>query len=114
MIIKQGHKIKNYLNQNKIDPECLNNVKGRSLHDFISKIIYDRTLPIHFNPEKVTGGLVHPWDMIFLENQNTDFYKHWTTGMDYFEKIIPDKWKHNGSVYNDMVGIWSRSYCLGE
>lgn len=114
MIIKQGHKIKNYLNQNKIDPECLNNVKGRSFHDFISKIIYDRTLPIHFNPEKVTGGLVHPWDMIFLENQNTDFYKHWTTGMDYFEKIIPDKWKHNGSVYNDMVGIWSRSYCLGE
>lgn len=115
LIIKQGHLIKNYIKSNKIDPNCINHIKGRFLHDLYAKIIYDRTLPMYFNPSKAQNfGSVFPWDMFFLEDKNTDFYRNWKNGMDFFDKIIPDKWKHNGSVYNDMVGIWSKSYCLGE
>jgi len=115
LIIKQGHSIKNFIKKNKIDPNSLNQINGRILHDFKAKIIYDRTLPMYFNPSKAHNfGSVFPWDIFFLENKNTDFYLNWKNGMDYFNKIIPNKWKHDGSIYNDMVGIWSRSYCLGE
>lgn len=114
LIIKQAHTVKNYIKQNNISPTILNELKGRDLHDFIGKIIYDRMIPIKFITDKAGVGAVYPWDSYFFNDTHSDHVKQWHKGMQQLELIIPDKWKHNGSVFNDLVGIWSKSYSIGS
>ena len=110
MIIKQAHVIKNYITAQGIDPVWFTELKGRDKHNFIAKIIYNRTLPMLFNPSKYSGGVIFPWDEFFFKDRNTDHVNNWHQGMQYLAQHIPKKWLHNENIYGDLVGIYSQSY----
>lgn len=113
MLIKQGHAVKNYFKKNNLNPDILNTSLGRLRHDFIGNIIYNRTLPMYFSPEKANTGLVQPWDKFFFNDQFSDHVKNWNAGIQYLNKLVPDQWKHGESLLDDIKGIFSKSYCLG-
>ena len=110
MIIKQAHTIKNYIEKNQIDPVWFTQLKGRPKHDFVAKIIYNRQLPLLFNPGKFSGGVVFPWDKFFFSDPNSDHVKNWKTGMQHLSQHIPKKWLHTEQGYSDLIGIYSQSY----
>lgn len=113
LIIKQAHTIKKYIEFNNIDPNWFSKLAGRVKHDFISNIVYNRQLPMFFNPDKYSGGVIFPWDEFFFKDANADHTKHWHDGMQYLGTYIPKKWLHNENIYGDLIGIYSRSYPIG-
>src|ERR1035437_1260718 len=52
LIAKQGHAIRRYFLNNKMDPRLLNNPRNRGYHDLLSSIIYRREIPIRFYTQK--------------------------------------------------------------
>lgn len=114
MLVKQGHVIKNYIRERGLNPNILNTLSGRVKHDFIGSIIYNRTLPMFFNPSKADQSVVQPWDRFFFADTNSSHVKNWQNGMTQLDKLLPTKWKHNGTIFEDMIGIYTSSYCLGS
>jgi hypothetical protein len=112
IVIKQGHAIKNYIRANRLDPAKTLAVSGTPRHHFLSKIIYDRKLPLLFYPDKDTAQ-VKSMDEILLRDKNTDYYINWKTGVDEIRKTLPAHWVHD-TVGQGIVGIYSKSYCLGS
>jgi hypothetical protein len=114
MLIKQGHVIKSYLKERGINPSILNNLTGRTKHDFIGNIVYNRTLPMFFSPAKADRSVVQPWDKFFFKDENSAHVRNWQNGMNQLDKLLPAKWKHNGTLFEDTIGIFTDSYCLGK
>ena len=119
MIIKQGHLIKNFVKSTNIDPHVLNS-SGRPWHDFIANIIYKRTLPIYFNPDKAGTSLIQPWDRFFFaEGVLSTHGKNWLTNVMEVDSNLPKQWKNieDQPLLNDangIKGIYSKSYSLGN
>lgn len=114
MLIKQGHVIKRHIKENNINPNVLNTLVGRTRHDFIGDIVYNRTLPMFFNPAKAGRSVVQPWDKFFFKDENSDHVRNWKNGINYLDKLLPAKWKHDGTLFEDTVGIFTDSYYLGK
>ncbi len=114
LIAKQGHTIRRYFQANKLDPNLLNNPRNRGFHDMIAKIIYNRQIPIRFHTAKFDElSATFPWDNFFLKDTNAVYYKNWKNGMDQLDKLIPTKWKHDGTIYKGVCGIFTKSYSIG-
>ena len=114
LISKQVHSIKNYIKNNGLAGEIINDSRNRKYHDFIANIIYKRKFPVTFNAKKIEGiSVLRPWETYFLHDSHTDYLKNWRNGMDQLNKLVPDKWKHGGSIYNDVLGIFTKSYSVG-
>jgi hypothetical protein len=115
MIIKQAHVIKNYIKQNKLDPNMLNQSRDRSTHDFIANLIYDRKFNVKFVTEKLKNtGIIFPYHEFFFKDAASAHVVNWRRGITEANAVIPDKWKHNGDIVNDLVGVWSRPYNIGD
>lgn len=116
LIIKQAHAVKNYFKSNNLDPNILHRAKDRRMHDMIGNVIYPpRLMPILFNPEKqFDPSVVRPWERFFFKDPNADHVKNWNAGIASVDRIIPEKWKNKGSLFSDLVGIYSRSYSVGS
>ena len=115
MIIKQAHVIKNYIKQNKLDPNILNQPRDRSTHDFVANLIYDRKFNVKFVTEKIKNiGIIFPYHEFFFKDATSDHVVNWRRGISEANAVIPDKWKHNGDIVNDLVGVWSRPYSIGS
>jgi hypothetical protein len=112
IVIKQGHAIKNYIRANRLDPAKTLAVVDTAKHHFLSKIIYNRKLPLLFYPGK-DDAQVKGMDEILLRDKNTDYYVNWKTGVDEIRKTLPAHWVHD-TVGKGIVGVYSKSYCLGS
>jgi hypothetical protein len=112
IIIKQGHAIKNHIKANRLDPAKTLAISGTPRHHFLAKLIYNRKLPLPFYPDKDTVQ-IKGMDEILLKDQNTDYYKNWKTGVDEIRKLMPAHWIHE-TVNKGIVGVYSKSYCLGS
>jgi len=112
MIIKQCHVIKNYITSNKLDPATVLSLKGTAKHHFLGKIIYNRTFPMPFYPDKSPNEIREP-DYFFFKDSNASYYQNWKKGIDYIRASLPSQWVHD-SVAQGIVGIYSKSYCIGE
>jgi len=111
MIIKQCHVIKNYLKYKNINPDILNS-NTRNTQDTIAQVIYNRTLPLFFQVEKDPGRWLQA-NNYFIKDTETVHYKNWMNGMLELDKMIPAGYK-SVSILNDLHGIWSRSYRIGN
>lgn len=112
LIIKQGHTVKNYIKNNRLDPAKVLSVKGTARHHFLGKLIYDRKLPLPFYSDKDTVQ-VKGMDEILLKDTNAEYYSNWKTGVDQIRKILPAHWIHD-NANKGIVGVYSKSYCLGS
>lgn len=112
MIIKQGHTIKNYIKNNRLDPVQTLSIKGTPRHHFLAKLIYDRTLPLPFYPDKDVVQIKGMDDML-LRDTNSDYYRNWKTGVDEIRRSLPPQWV--GKTINDgIIGVYSKPYCIGS
>lgn len=120
LIIKQSHAVKNFIKNTGIDPGILNRKMDRAWHDFMAGIIYKRTLPLYFVPQKSPGGMVQPWDRFFFaEGLLSSHGKSWFNGISELSDLIPDHWKHEEdrpllNDSNSIKGIFSKSYYIGN
>lgn len=115
LIAKQCHLIKNHIKRNNLDPNMLNGTRSREYHDFIGNIIYDRQIPLTFNPIKTSvESLLYPWDDFFFTDPNAQHVQNWKNGLNELEKIVPAIWKNNGTMYGDIKGVFSKSYSIGQ
>ena len=114
MIAKQAHAIKNYIKLHNINPNKMNDTRDRGFHDFIGNIIYQRQFTLNFNPDKfMTIAAVFPWDEFFFRDPAAEYLKNWKNSMDQLDQLVPAHWKHGGSIYNSLHGIFSKSYSIG-
>jgi hypothetical protein len=111
MIIKQCHVIKNYLKYKNINPDILSS-NSRNTQDIIAQIIYNRTLPLFFQAEKDPGRGMQG-NGFFTKDTEAVYYKNWMNGILELDRMIPASYK-SGSILNDLHGIWSKSYCIGN
>lgn len=115
LIIKQAHTIKNYFRAHKLNPSILSEENSRKTNDFISSIIYKRTTPIRWTVEKSVGGTaLLQYDDWIARDKNSIHFQNWQTGMNQLNNIVPANWKHDGDIFKDLVGIWSKSYSIGK
>lgn len=112
MIIKQCHAIKNYITAHQLDPATVFKLKGTEKHHFLGKIIYNRTFPMPFYPDKSPTEIREP-DYFFFKDTNASYYQNWKKGIDYIRASLPSQWVHD-SVAQGIVGIYSKSYCIGN
>lgn len=111
MLIKQGHTIKNYIIKHRLDPGVVLSQTGTAMHHWIGRIVYDRKLPLPFYPDKDTVQ-VKGMDQRLFKDQNTSYYRNWKSGVDYLRTFLPAHWVGK-DVDSGLIGVWSRSYCLG-
>lgn len=114
IIIKQAHTVKNFIKAMDMEPTILNKLNGRPKHNFLASLIYKRTLPLPFSPEKSKAIGITNQDMYFFKNPNDEHVKNWHTVVKGLDTIIPEQWKHEGSMFNDLVGIYSKEYSIGS
>ena len=50
---------------------------------------------------------------IYLKFMNK-IYESYSESIEEIDKIIPDQWKHNGTIYNGIVGCFTKSYYIGS
>jgi len=113
LIIKQAHTIKRAIQAKGLGPEILTKLTGRPRHNFLADIIYNRTLPLPFSPEKTRTIGITNQDFWFFEDKNSDHVKNWQKMVTSLDFEIDAKWKHDGSMFNDLVGVYSKSYGIG-
>ena len=89
-------------------------VHDRGFFFFIANIIYRRTLPLYFQAEKPAAGLITSCETEFHKDSSEQYVKNWVNGVEEIDKIIPDQWKHNGTIYNGIVGCFTKSYYIGS
>lgn len=112
LIAKQAHTVKNYIKDRHLDPSVLSS-GGRSYHDWLAGIIYQRTLPLYFTTEKspYQSLLMDQW---FFQDSQSAYLKNFRQGVESLITSIPDRWVTQNQFTSDLVGIWSRSYDLGS
>lgn len=113
LIIKQAHAVKQYIKSKGFGPEILTKLNGRPRHNLLAGAIYNRTLPLPFSPEKSVALGTMQLDNWFFKNPEAEHVKNWNRVIQSLDDIIPAEWKHDGTMYKDMVGIYSRSYQIG-
>lgn len=113
LVCKQAHTIKNTLKKNKASLNKMQKIRNRGFHDWVASVIYNRTLPIRFQVNKPYFGK-HEQDGFFFKDQHSEHLKNYNTGIDYFNKLLPEKWKHQNTTVLDLLGVWSKSYCIGN
>ena len=86
---------------------------NRRFHDWVGSVIYNRTLPIYFQANK-PDFMKHEQDGYFYKDQHSEYLKNYKIGIDYFDKILPDHRKHKDATLFDLLGVWSKSYCIGS
>lgn len=113
IIIKQCHAIKRFIKQHKIDPKIFKN-SSRDYHEWMAKIIYDRTLPNYFLHEK-TVGPIPAIDHYFFQDRDADYFKNFQHGIQVLDEIIDPYWKdyYEPGMFN-LRGIESKEYDLGD
>jgi hypothetical protein len=111
MIIKQCHLIKRHIKTNCLDPAQVFSMRGTAKHHFLGNIIYNRTWPLPFYPDKSLEE-IRESDYFFFKDPYADHYLNWKKGIDHIRSILPNHWKHN-TVSQGTVGIYSKSYCIG-
>jgi len=120
LVCKQAHTIKNVLKNNKLSLDNIQKNRDRGFHDWIASVIYNRTLPIRFKTNKPDWQR-NEQDSFFFKDQHTEHFKNYKIGIEHFEKLIPEKWKHqhllkpinSHTTLLDLLGVWSKSYCIG-
>jgi hypothetical protein len=114
IIIKQAHVIKNYIKENRLDPATVLFKKGRESHEWLARLIYNRTLPDLFVTEK-RPDMVFLVDRFFFKDHDSSHLKNYHKGMHFLNQLLPEKWKKpiSSSVF-DLTGIWSRKYNIGQ
>jgi hypothetical protein len=112
MIIKQAHALKNHINSNGLGPEFLQR-RDRLGHEMLAKILYNRTLPLLWTAEKNERSVGQSMDQYFYRDRESVHVRNYMAGIEQLNQIIPKKWVHDGSVLNELVGIWSKSYTIG-
>jgi len=112
MIIKQCHTIKKHITQHGLDPEKIFKFQGTEKHHFLGKIVYDRSFPMPFYPDKGTTE-VRTTDYFFFKDQHADYYLNWKKTIDHIRAILPTQWVHD-SLASGVVGMYSQSYCIGK
>lgn len=113
IIIKQAHMIRKHIKAMGLDLGILEKLNGRARHNFLASIIYRRTLPLPFSPEKSRAIGITSQDAYFFRDPNAEHVQNWRRIIDGLDQVIPVAWKHAGSMYNDLVGIYSREYSIG-
>lgn len=113
--IKQLHTIKQHIKQNLPPNWMVNRATGRAWENFISSIIYNRTLPLLTEHIKDTGrSLIAARDQWFAKDIHNNSYTNWYKGADYIRSAIPTEWHHdNGFWTSGLKGMWSKPYYLG-
>lgn len=117
LICKQAHTVKNYFKITNLDPTRLNHGAGREYHDQIGSLLYNRTIiPFLHKPAQKSQHNTLEFDLrYFFKDVNSDHVLNWNKGVDHLNQIIPKKWMHGNTMAdNFLVGIWSKSYCIGE
>jgi hypothetical protein len=116
LICKQAHTIKKYIKLSKLDPTMLSTASGRNYHDMVGSLLYNRTIiPILHTPVQKSKYNALEFDFrYFFKDNHSAHVQNWNKGVQHLNQIIPAKWIHGDSVAtNFLVGIWSRSYCIG-
>ena len=120
LIIKQAHTIKNYIKQHNLDPTQVFKPKNErtvqaDISDFIARIIYKRRLPLLMENHLVLkpNKDVFQFDWFFFADKESQHYRSWKMGMDHLQATLPEKYLHNGSVFDGLKGMFSRSYDIG-
>jgi hypothetical protein len=111
LIIKQCHAIKNYWKYKNLNPGMIAN-RSKSAQDLFASIIYNRTLPMFWQNDKVHDGFMQG-HRFFTEDTQTLAYKNWINGVVQLDRMIPAMYK-TGSILRDLHGAWSKSYCIGN
>lgn len=113
LIIKQAHTVKRYIKAMNLEPDIINKLNGRPKHNFLASIIYQRTLPLPFSPEKSRAIGITSQDTYFFRNPGDEHVQKWHKIIRNLDSVIPEHWKHDGSMYNDLIGIYSQEYSVG-
>jgi hypothetical protein len=111
MIIKQCHVIKKYIKQQNLDPLLISQLRGTAKHHWLGNIIYNRSFPMLFYADKGITE-IRETDYFFFKDKASDYYINWKKGIDYIRDSLPNEWVHD-SVSKGIVGIYSKSYCVG-
>ena len=108
--IKQLHVVKNYIKQHNVQDAMFDPDAGRSTENFISNIIYNRTLPLFIEHEKDLGkSWIQARDYWFGTDINSNAYKNWYQGICHLTAQLPDWVNANG-----FKGLYSKPRYLGK
>ena len=117
LICKQAHTIKNYIKSMNLDPNILTDAGGRTYHNMVASILYQRTIiPMLYDQVEKSKYNTLEFDMNYFFNDPYSVHvQNWRKGIEKLDQIIPNDWKDPaGIVKNSLVGIWSKSYCIGS
>jgi hypothetical protein len=115
LICKQAHTLKKFFKASNIDFNKLATAHGREYHDTIGSVLYNRTIiPFLHQPAKKSLFDTLEFDSsYFFKDPHSSHVVNWKTGIEKLNQITPDDWMH-GNITKNLVGMWSRSYCIGE
>lgn len=118
MLIKQGHIIRNFFNENPHLQYILESGKGSDWHKeqyykYINRLVFPDWDHNIFQVKKPTGPTYNELDSWFLQDTTTDAFKIWEAGLDRINNILPNEWLNKGDIRNGIVGMWATFYDLG-
>jgi hypothetical protein len=116
IVIKQAHILMNYFKSTPYDYSLLthtNEFRENDYYDSIKPIIYPDTIPkTHFDLGKGASPTWHIKSDWFFSEGNESF-KNWKNGLSEVERTIPKEFINGDSIYNGMLGIWTKWYQIG-
>jgi hypothetical protein len=115
LICKQAHILKKFLKTSNIK---LPTAAGdREYHDLVGSVLYNRTI-IPFLHQPAKKSLLHNLEFdenYFFKDPHSSHVVNWKNGVEKLNQITPVDWMHGNNIAkNNLIGIWSRSYCIGE
>jgi len=113
LVCKQAHAIKQASKKNNMSLNEIKKTRSRNFHNWIASVIYNRTLPIRWQAEKSTFGK-YEFDSYFFKDSTSEHVINYHKGIEYFNQLIPEMWKHQDTDILEIVGVWSKSYCIGS
>lgn len=118
LIIKQGHLIRNFFENNTalrhlIDQAHLKSWQHREEYYEICKAIcYPYWNRAAFQTRKILNPTLPEHDNWYINSQTIDSRKNWLNGLAEIDKLLDPVWLHDGSIINGMAGTWSKFYSL--
>lgn len=111
LVCKQAHVLKRAI-KSDANNRAMFSKSGREYHDWVNSIIYERSVPILWQPNKTLFGARGGADY-FFKHANSQHVKHWEQGMAYFRNLVPQHWIHDNTQTLELLGVWSPSYSVG-